>query len=85
MRHELKIWPEFFREVVAGKKTFEIRFNDRDFAENDTVILKEWQKEKERFSGSEIRCKIKYVLTGSGFGLEPGFCVFAFDVESVFL
>lgn len=42
MKHELKIWPQFYSRVADGTKTFEVRDNDRDFQKNDTVILKEW-------------------------------------------
>lgn len=42
MKHELKIWPQFFEPVVGGQKTFEIRKNDRGFQNGDVVILREW-------------------------------------------
>ncbi|EED1975124.1 DUF3850 domain-containing protein, partial [Listeria monocytogenes] len=40
--HDLKILPIYFAEVVAKRKTFEIRKNDRDFCVGDMVRLKEW-------------------------------------------
>ena len=39
--HELKTLPEHFAEVFAGRKPFEIRFNDRAFATGDILRLRE--------------------------------------------
>lgn len=38
--HELKIWPSYYDLVRSGRMTFQVRVNDRDFAEGDRVILK---------------------------------------------
>jgi len=43
MIHELKTWPEYFEEILTGKKTFEVRKNDRDYKVGDTLILKEFK------------------------------------------
>jgi len=32
---EKKVWPEYFQEILNGKKTFELRLNDFDIAEGD--------------------------------------------------
>ena len=37
--HDLKIEERYLEEVIAGRKTFEIRFNDRDYQVGDTVSL----------------------------------------------
>lgn len=42
MRHELKIWPQYFEPVMFGTKTFEVRENDRGFQPGDTVALREY-------------------------------------------
>lgn len=42
MRHDLKIWPQYFCRVQDGSKTFEVRKNDRGFQPGDTVVLREW-------------------------------------------
>ena len=33
--HNLKAWPEFFDAVADGRKTFEVRRNDRGYREGD--------------------------------------------------
>lgn len=40
MKHELKIEEPFYKAIVEGKKTFEIRYNDRGYNAGDTVELK---------------------------------------------
>lgn len=40
--HRLKTWPEHFRNLRDGFKTFEVRENDRDFREGDVLALQEW-------------------------------------------
>jgi hypothetical protein len=45
MRHELKIWPQYFARVADGSKTFEVRKNDRGFQPNDEVLLREFDTE----------------------------------------
>jgi hypothetical protein len=30
-QHDLKIWPEFFADLLADRKQFQLRKNDRDF------------------------------------------------------
>lgn len=59
--HELKILPEYFAPVKEGKKTFEIRKNDRDFKVGDTLILKEIYSNSDKFTGREVTKKITYI------------------------
>ena len=40
--HDLKTWPEYFHQILARKKTFELRLNDRDFQVGDTLRLIEF-------------------------------------------
>lgn len=41
MIHQLKIEKQYFEQIVLGKKTFEVRRNDRDFHEGDYLGLNE--------------------------------------------
>lgn len=73
--HYVKTWPEFYQEVKSGRKGFEVRKNNRDFREGDTIVLQEWDKDTEQYSGDESTFDISYVLYGPGFGIEKGYCV----------
>lgn len=47
MKHELKIFPQYYERLVDGTKTFEVRDNrERDFQVGDLVIFHEWDPEK---------------------------------------
>lgn len=73
MIHELKIWPEFFKPVLTGEKTFEIRKDDRGYRAGDVLVLKEWTKQY-GYSGREITVQVTYLLSGSPWTL-PGYVV----------
>jgi len=62
--HQLKTAPEYFAEVIAGNKAFEIRKNDRDFKVGDALILREYDIKNPngtRFTGSHCTRFITYV------------------------
>ena len=76
--HELKILPQYYDEIMCGKKKFEIRKNDRDFKEDDTVILNEFIDG--HYTGRYIKARINYIFHGGSYGLEKGYCVFSISV-----
>ena len=53
MHHELKILPPYFEAVIDGRKTFEIRKDDRGFQAGDTVTLREYDPEYKGYYRSE--------------------------------
>lgn len=57
-----KIWPEYFSLVESSKKKFELRLNDFEAKEGDTLILEEWNPETKQYTGRSIEKKITYVL-----------------------
>lgn len=73
--HELKTWPAYYRQVVGGFKTFEIRKNDRDYAVNDTLKLLEWDPQTEAYSGYYTEVQVSHLLAGGRFGLDPDYVV----------
>lgn len=56
--HSLKVWPEYFQDLYMGRKTFELRYDDRDFRTGDTVALMEWKPRKREFTGRVVEKKI---------------------------
>lgn len=61
--HHLKVWPEFFRELVLGIKKVEIRRNDRNFKERDLLVLQEWNHKTQRYTGHKVVRKIDHVMS----------------------
>lgn len=78
--HELKILPVYFAAVLTGKKTFEIRKEDKArFEVGDSVILKEYDAEKQVYTAAQKIVKITYVLRDvPEYGLASGYCIFGF-------
>jgi hypothetical protein len=74
MLHELKTWPEYFGPVWEGRKTFELRNNDRHFQEGDELVLREYDPIS-GYSGRRIYAKVGFVLSGGFFGLPENLCI----------
>lgn len=60
VKHKLKILPEYFKEVCTGKKSFEIRKNDRGFHVGDTLLLCEFAPDN-GFTGRVVDRKVTYI------------------------
>lgn len=69
MIHELKTWPKYYEEVFMGRKTFEVRFRDRDYNVGDHLNLREWSKETSDYTGRELTRIVTYILEGGSFGI----------------
>ena len=63
--HELKIAPQYFREIANGNKPFEVRRNDREYQVGDILKLREYDGD---YSGQEISAKVTYILD------DPAYC-----------
>jgi ASC-1-like (ASCH) protein len=56
-----KIWPEYFNQVESGNKKYELRLNDFDINEGDTLILEEWDPKSKKYTGRNIEKKVGFV------------------------
>ncbi len=83
-QQELKVWPEYFRALVAGTKNFEVRKNDndRDFQVGDLLILREWDSDKGEYTGAKLMRTVHYIFDGGAFGVEAGYCILGWKVDS---
>lgn len=84
MTHELKTWSEHFEEVFMGRKTYEVRKNDRDFKVGDMLILQEGDLGGAGMSdydltffptGRTLARKVTHILHGGEFGIEKDYVV----------
>lgn len=67
MTHDLKIWPEFFTEVLSRVKKFEYRqTRDRTFAVGDTLLLREWCPKRKEYTGLTCTRIVTYCLFVNG-------------------
>ena len=76
--HSIKCWPPYFGAIRRKEKNFDVRRDDRGYQKGDTVVLREWDQSSVRFTGNDEHRKIKFILTGGQFGIEPGFVVLGF-------
>ena len=74
MTHQLKTWTWFFQAIVDGKKPWEIRFNDRDFKVGDILILREFDPERNSYTGKILKRQVEYIYS-SAYGLEKGYVI----------
>ena len=73
--HDLKTWPKYFKHLLDGSKTFEVRKNDRSFRAGDSLRLREWEPnpfpddQSGHYTGREITVLVTYVLRTGKFKL----------------
>jgi len=58
---EKKIWPSGFEKIQSGKKFYDVRINDFQIAEGDTLVLKEFDPAAKQYTGRKIEKKVSSV------------------------
>ncbi len=53
-----KTWPEYFEQIVSGKKKYELRLNDFEVHEGDYLVLEEWDPETGDYTGRAVKKKV---------------------------
>ncbi len=81
MRHDVKSWPDFFGPIVEGRRTHELRRNDRGYAVGDRMLLREFDPRIQQYTGRTATVEITSLTSGenpcavSDQGLHPDFCI----------
>lgn len=57
-----KVWPEYFQQILNGKKKFELRLADFELKEGDILVLEEYDPETNTYSGRKIKKKAKSII-----------------------
>lgn len=75
--HYLKTWSKYFKPVVSGEKTFEIRINDRNYQIGDILVLQEYDFDTQTYTGDAFRVIVAYIFYGGRFGIDDSMVVMA--------
>lgn len=70
--HNLKTWPSNYADIKSGKKPFDVRRFDRDYAVGDRLMLQEWDPDgvpdvgdkPGAYTGKSQAVEITYILVG---------------------
>lgn len=70
--HDLKLFAKYFQAIEEGRKTSEVRFDDRGYQVGDTVTLHEGQQELDgfKYTGRTVSARISFI---DDFGLDSGY------------
>lgn len=88
--HELKTWPEPFEALIAGRKLYEIRRDDRGFMVGDEIVLLEYDPSHRGTmsipigaTGRWVRARVTYKTPGGSWGLPADLCVLSLHIQEV--
>lgn len=83
--HELKIKEEYYKEVALGRKTFELRKNDRDYQVGDLIKFTKIERVatgdfvvpfRDKETPTEELFQITYILKDvPEYGLDKDYCI----------
>lgn len=87
--HQLKTDPIPFTDLWEGRKTAEVRRDDRGYQENDGLILRETSPSaataailnvEQKYTGRRISATVTHVQRG--YGLPDGLCVLSLHIHT---
>lgn len=75
--HQIRLATMYFDDVVSGKKSFELRKNDRNYKVGDILEMLEFNDG--RHTGRTVKAEVTYMLEDYT-GLTEGYCILATKV-----
>ncbi len=63
MEHKVKSWVHLYQAFIRGEKTHDMRVMDRNYQVGDFLILQEYDKQCERYTGRESKALITYITS----------------------
>lgn len=72
-----------FESVADGRKTVELRRDDRAYAVGDRLRLREWDPATQHYTGAQVMADVRHVLRDpDGRWLQPGIVALSIVVVS---
>ena len=71
--HVLKTWPEMYEAVETGRKTVELRRDDRGYRVGDFLLLHCYDPETDEFRPFRLVREVTHIVKGGAWGLQLGF------------
>jgi len=64
MIHNVKSWSSFYKAIVAGNKTHDLRdMKDRNYQVGDTLILEEYEPFLGAYTGNKAEVEVTYITS----------------------
>ena len=79
--HQIRLSSEYYDDVISGRKSFELRKNDRGYEEGHILEMMEFRDG--RNTGRTIRAEVVYILKDCA-GLQDGYCILGIRVLSYY-
>ena len=77
--HYIKILPEYYNAIDSGEKSFEVRYNDRNYQVHDILHLREWLDGN--YTGREMAVEVTYLLDHPTYCKE-GYVIMAIKIQN---
>ncbi len=74
--HNIKVHPSVVPALAQGLKTFEFRFNDRDYQVGDTLVMTPFDPQHPDITARGfLTFSVSYIIEGPAFGIPTGYCI----------